>query len=426
MTVLRFDDVVASGFARGKRVFIRADLNVPQDAAGAITEDTRIRASVPAIRLALDAGAAVMVTSHLGRPTEGEFKPEDSLAPVAKRLGELLGPPYANGVPLVAHWVDGVAVAPGQVVRLENCRLNKGEKKNNEALARKLAALCDIFVNDAFGTAHRAEGTTYGIAQFAPVACAGPLLAAEIDAIGKALAGTLAGPPQGRAAPLGGAGAAGQGGQGPKRPLVAIVAGSKVSTKLTILQSLASKVDGLIVGGGIANTFMLAAGLKIGKSLAEPDLLGDAKAVIAAMQARGAAVPIPVDVVTAKTFAADAPATIKAATEVADDDLILDIGPKTAAILAAQLKAAGTIVWNGPVGVFEFAAFSHGTEAIARAIAASPAFSIAGGGDTLAAIAKYGIEQQVGYISTGGGAFLEVLEGKTLPAFEILEKRAAG
>jgi len=401
MTVLRFDDVVASGFARGKRVFIRADLNVPQDAAGAITEDTRIRASVPAIRLALDAGAAVMVTSHLGRPTEGEFRPEDSLAPVAKRLGELLGPPYANGVPLVAHWVDGVAVAPGQVVLLENCRLNKGEKKNNEALARKLAALCDIFVNDAFGTAHRAEGTTYGIAQFAPVACAGPLLAAEIDAIGKALAN-------------------------PKRPLVAIVAGSKVSTKLTILQSLASKVDGLIVGGGIANTFMLAAGLKIGKSLAEPDLLGDAKAVIAAMQARGAAVPIPVDVVTAKTFAADAPATVKAATDVADDDLILDIGPKTAEILAAQLKAAGTIVWNGPVGVFEFDAFSHGTEAIARAIAASPAFSIAGGGDTLAAIAKYGIEKEVGYISTGGGAFLEVLEGKTLPAFEILEKRAAG
>jgi phosphoglycerate kinase len=284
---------------------------------------------------------------------------------------------------------------------LENCRLNKGEKKNNEALARQMAALCDIYVNDAFGTAHRAEGTTYGIAQYAPIACAGPLLSAEIDAITQALAA-------------------------PKRPLVAIVAGSKVSTKLTILQSLSAKVDGLVVGGGIANTFMLAAGLKIGKSLAEPDLLDDARAVIAAMQARGAAVPIPVDVVCAKRFAADAEATVKAATDVADDDLILDIGPQTAAILAQQLMAAGTIVWNGPVGVFEFDAFSHGTEAIARAIAASSAFSIAGGGDTLAAIAKYGIEGDVGYISTGGGAFLEVLEGKTLPAFEILEKRAAG
>ena len=397
MKILRFDELVASGQVAGKRVFIRADLNVPQDDSGAITEDTRIRASVPAIELALKAGAAVMVTSHLGRPTEGAFKPADSLAPVARRLGELLG----REVPLVSNWVDGVTVAPGQLVMLENCRLNKGEKKNDEALARQLAALCDIFVNDAFGTAHRAEGTTYGIAQYAKVACAGPLLSAEIDAITKALAH-------------------------PKRPLVAIVAGSKVSTKLTILQSLSAKVDGLIVGGGIANTFMLAAGLKIGKSLAEPDLLGDARAVIAAMKARGAAVPIPVDVVTAKAFAADAPATVKAATDVADDDLILDIGPKTAAILAAQLKAAGTIVWNGPVGVFEFEAFSHGTEAVARAIAESSAFSIAGGGDTLAAIAKYGIEQDVGYISTGGGAFLEVLEGKTLPAFEILEKRAAG
>ncbi len=401
MNILRLDQLVAQGRVAGQRVFIRADLNVPQDDNGAITEDTRIRASVPAIRMALDAGAAVMVTSHLGRPTEGAFKPADSLAPVARRLGELLGPPYENGVPLLADWVDGVSVAPGQLVMLENCRLNKGEKKNDEALARKMAALCDIFVNDAFGTAHRAEGTTYGIAQYAPIACAGPLLSAEIDAITKALAH-------------------------PKRPLVAIVAGSKVSTKLTILQSLAAKVDGLIVGGGIANTFMLAAGLKIGKSLAEPDLLADAKAVIAAMAARGAAVPIPVDVVCAKAFAADAPATVKAATDVADDDLILDIGPQTAAILAAQLKAAGTIVWNGPVGVFEFEAFSHGTEAIARAVADSEAFSIAGGGDTLAAIAKYGIEKDVGYISTGGGAFLEVLEGKTLPAFEILAKRAAG
>lgn len=396
MKFLRFSDLCAQGQVRGRRVFIRADLNVPQDDSGAITEDTRIRASVPAIRMALDAGGAVMVTSHLGRPTEGEFKPEDSLAPVATRLAELLGQP----VRLVANWVDGgFTVAPGEVVLLENCRLNKGEKKNTPELAAKLGRLCDIFVHDAFGTAHRAEGTTYGIAQTAPVACAGPLLAAEMDAISKALAN-------------------------PKRPLVAIVAGSKVSTKLTILQSLASKVDGLIVGGGIANTFMLAAGLKIGKSLAEPALIGEAQAVIKAMAARGAAVPIPEDVVCAKTFAADAPATVKAATDVADDDLILDIGPKTAARLAEQLKAAGTIVWNGPVGVFEFEAYSHGTETLAHAIAASSAFSIAGGGDTLAAIAKYGIERDVGYISTGGGAFLEVLEGKTLPAFEVLAQRA--
>ncbi|MDI3382035.1 phosphoglycerate kinase [Xenophilus aerolatus] len=397
MNVLRFSDLCAQGKAAGQRVFIRADLNVPQDDSGAITEDTRIRASVPCVQMALDAGAAVMVTSHLGRPKEGEFKPEDSLAPVARRLGELLG----REVPLISNWVDGVDVQPGQVVLLENCRLNKGEKKNDEALAKKLAALTDIYVNDAFGTAHRAEATTYGIAQFARVACAGPLLAAEIDAITKALAS-------------------------PKRPLVAIVAGSKVSTKLTILQSLAKNVDQLIVGGGIANTFMLAAGLKIGKSLAEADLVGEATAVIEAMRARGAAVPIPVDVVTAKTFAADAPATTKAADAVEDDDLILDIGPQTAEMLAAQLREAGTIVWNGPVGVFEFDAFAHGTETIARAIADSSAFSIAGGGDTLAAIAKYGIEKQVGYISTGGGAFLEVLEGRQLPAFEILARRAAG
>ncbi len=397
MNVIRFADLVAAGRVAGQRVFIRADLNVPQDDAGRITEDTRIRASVPCIEMALKAGAAVMVTSHLGRPTEGDFKPEDSLAPVAARLAELLG----REVALRSGWVDGVAVAPGQVVMLENCRLNKGEKKNDEALARKMAALCDIFVHDAFGTAHRAEASTYGIAQFAPVACAGPLLAAEIDAITKALAA-------------------------PRRPLVAIVAGSKVSTKLTILQSLARNVDGLVVGGGIANTFMLAAGLKIGKSLAEPDLVVEAKAVIEAMAARGAEVPIPVDVVCAKTFAADAPATVKAATEVADDDLILDIGPKTAQVLADKLMAAGTIVWNGPVGVFEFDAFAHGTETVARAVAASTAFSIAGGGDTLAAIAKYGIEADIGYISTGGGAFLEVLEGKTLPAFEILARRAAG
>ena len=397
MNVLRFSDLCSQGKARGQRVFIRADLNVPQDDSGAITEDTRIRASVPCIRLALDAGAAVMVTSHLGRPTEGEFKPEDSLAPVARRLGELLG----REVPLVRDWVDGVTVAPGQVVLLENCRVNKGEKKNNPELARKMAALCDIYVNDAFGTAHRAEGTTYGIAEFAQVACAGPLLAAEIDAIHKALAN-------------------------PKRPLVAIVAGSKVSTKLSILEALSRNVDQLIVGGGIANTFMLAAGLKIGKSLAEADLVSEARKVIEAMAARGAEVPIPTDVVTAKAFAADAPATVKAAADVAGDDLILDIGPQTAARLATQLKAAGTIVWNGPVGVFEFAAFENGTRVIARAIAESSAFSIAGGGDTLAAIAKYGIEKDVGYISTGGGAFLEVLEGKTLPAFEILERRAAG
>jgi phosphoglycerate kinase len=393
---IRFADLCAQGRVKGQRVFIRADLNVPQDEQGRITEDTRIRASVPAIRLALDAGAAVMVTSHLGRPTEGQFKPEDSLQPVAVRLAELLGQP----VRLITDWVDGdFSVSPGEVVLLENCRLNVGEKKNNPELAKKLGALCDIFVHDAFGTAHRAEGTTYGIAETAPVACAGPLLAAEMDAIAKALAN-------------------------PKRPLVAIVAGSKVSTKLTILQSLASKVDQLIVGGGIANTFMLAAGLPIGKSLAEPDLLGDAKAVIEAMKARGAGVPIPTDVVVAKRFAADAEATVKKATDVAEDDLILDIGPETAATLAAQLKQAGTIVWNGPVGVFEFAAFEGGTRAIAQAIADSAGFSIAGGGDTLAAIAKYGIEKDVGYISTGGGAFLEVLEGKTLPAFEVLERRA--
>ena len=395
MNIIRFSDLCAQGRVRGQRVFIRADLNVPLDDQGGIAEDTRIRASVPCIQMALDAGAAVIVTSHLGRPTEGAFKPEDSLAPVAARLASLLG----RDVPLLSDWIDGVQVQPGQVVLLENCRVNVGEKKNAEPLARRLAALCDIFVNDAFGTAHRAEGTTYGIAQFAPIACAGPLLAAEIDAITQALAK-------------------------PRRPLVAIVAGSKVSTKLTILQSLARNVDQLIVGGGIANTFMLAAGLPIGKSLAEPSLVEEARAVIEAMKARGAEVPIPTDVVTAKAFAADAAAVVKAAADVADDDLILDIGPETARRLASQLNVAGTIVWNGPVGVFEFAAFENGTRTIANAIAQSSAFSIAGGGDTLAAIAKYGIEDKVGYISTGGGAFLEVLEGKTLPAFDILEKRA--
>ena len=395
--VIRLSDLIAKGQLKGKRVFIRADFNVPQDENGNITEDTRIRASIPCIQMALDAGAAVMVTSHLGRPTEGDFKPEDSLDPVAERMGELMG----MDIPVVSDWIEGVEVAPGHLVMLENCRLNVGEKKNNSDLAKKMAALCDIFVHDAFGTAHRAEASTYGIAQFAPIACAGPLLAAEMDAISKALTA-------------------------PKRPLVAIVAGSKVSTKLTILESLANNVDQLIVGGGIANTFMLAAGLKIGKSLAEPDLLDQAKSVIEAMKARGAEVPIPTDVVTAKSFSADAVATVKAATDVEDDDLILDIGPETAKKLADQLLKAGTIVWNGPVGVFEFAKFENGTKVIAQAIADSKAFSIAGGGDTLAAIAKYGIEDKIGYISTGGGAFLEVLEGKTLPAFEILTKRAAG
>ena len=383
----------------GKRVFIRADLNVPQDDTGAITDDTRIRASLPAIRHALAQGAAVMVTSHLGRPTEGGVKPEvepkHSLAPIARRLSELLG----CDVPLRSDWVDGVAVAPGEVVLLENCRCNQGEKKNDAALAKKMAALCDVYVNDAFGTAHRAEATTHGIAQYAPIACAGPLLAAELDALTKSLAA-------------------------PKRPLVAIVAGSKVSTKLSILASLAAKVDQLIVGGGIANTFMLAAGLPIGKSLAEPDLVNEANQIIAIMQAKGGTVPIPTDVVCAKEFSATAVATTKPAAQVAADDLILDIGPATAAQLAESLKTAGTIVWNGPVGVFEFDQFGNGTKVLAQAIADSAAYSIAGGGDTLAAIAKYGITEKIGYISTGGGAFLEFLEGKLLPAVEVLKVRA--
>ncbi len=384
---------------RNKRVFIRADLNVPQDDAGRITDDTRIRASAPAIRAAMDAGARVMVTSHLGRPKEGEFKPEDSLAPVAERLALILGKPVA----LKQNWIDAgeVAPAPGEVVLLENCRVNKGEKKDDEALAKKMAALCDVYVNDAFGTAHRAEATTHGIAKFAPVACAGPLMAAEVDALAKAL-------------------------REPKRPLVAIVAGSKVSTKLTILASLADKVDQLIVGGGIANTFLLAAGGKIGKSLAEPDLVDEAKRISAALAKKGGRVPIPVDVVTAKEFAATAKAETKAASAVADDDMILDIGPQSAAELKVILDAAGTIVWNGPVGVFEFDQFGGGTKAVAEAIAGSKAFSIAGGGDTLAAIAKYNVGERISYISTGGGAFLEFLEGKTLPAIAVLEARAAG
>ena len=381
----------------GKRVFIRADMNVPLDDHGQITDDTRIRASLAGIRMGLEKGAAVMVTSHLGRPTEGRFSPADSLAPVAGRLSGLIG----REVPLVRDWVDGVDVKAGGVALLENCRFNPGEKKNDDALARKYAALCDVFVNDAFGTAHRAEASTHGVARYARVACAGPLLAAELEALGRALAD-------------------------PRRPLVAIVAGSKVSTKLTILKSLSQRVDQLIVGGGIANTFLLAAGLPIGTSLCEPGLAPEAKEIMVMMQARGAAVPIPIDVVCGKAFAADTPATVKAARAVEDDDLIMDIGPQTAAAYAAILRAAGTIVWNGPVGVFEFAAFDGGTRAVAEAIARSKAFSLAGGGDTLAAIAKYGVTDKIGYISTGGGAFLEFLEGKTLPAVDILEQRAAG
>lgn len=398
LNFIRLQDLIDQNALQGKRVFIRADLNVPQDDSGKITEDTRIRASVPAIRAALAAGAAVMVTSHLGRPTEGEFKPADSLAPVAARLSELLG----QEVALKQNWIDGAgleSLAAGQVVLLENVRVNKGEKKNSDELAQKMAKLCDIYVNDAFGTAHRAEASTHGIAKFAPIACAGPLLAAELDALGKAL-------------------------HAPARPLLAIVAGSKVSSKLTILKALSDKVDNLIVGGGIANTFMKAVGLNIGKSLVETELVDEAKAIIEIMARRGAQVPIPVDVVCAKEFSPTATATVKDVAEVADDDMILDIGPKTAALLAEQIAAAGTIVWNGPVGVFEFDQFGHGTKTLALAIAESKAFSIAGGGDTLAAIAKYDITDKISYISTGGGAFLEFLEGKTLPAVEILVQRA--
>ena len=393
MSFLRLTDLSLAG----KRVFIRADLNVPQDDAGNITEDTRIRASLPGIEHALKAGAAVMVTSHLGRPAEGKLEPGDSLAPIAKRLSEMLGRP----VPLVRNWVDGgFKVAPGEVVMLENCRVNRGEKKNDEALARKMAALCDVYVNDAFGTAHRAEATTHGMARFAPVACAGPLMAAELDALGRAL-------------------------RNPARPLVAIVAGAKVSSKLTILESLAAKVDQLIVGGGIANTFMLAAGLPIGKSLAEPELVGAARAVMEIMKSRGAQVPLPVDVVVASDLSVLARANRIAATEVGPDDKILDIGPRTAEMLAAIIARAGTVVWNGPVGVFEYDQFAAGTKTIAHAIANSKAFSIAGGGDTLAAIAKFGIADRISYISTGGGAFLEFIEGRILPAVAVLEQRAA-
>ncbi len=392
MPILKLSDLNLTG----KRVFIRADLNVPQDDAGNITDDTRIRASVPGIKLALKKGAAVMVTSHLGRPTEGELRPGDTLAPVAKRLSELLGKP----VPLKQNWVDGVDVKPGEVVMLENCRVNKGEKKNDDALAQKLAKLCDVYANDAFGSAHRAEATTHGIAKFAPIACAGPLMAAELDALAKALTH-------------------------PARPLVAIVGGSKVSTKLTVLKVLSEKVDQLIVGGGIANTFMLAAGLKVGKSLVEKDLVQVARDIIVAARTKGAEVPIPVDVVTGKEFSPTAEATVKDVEEIEDDDMIFDVGPMTVRNYMDIVRKAGTIVWNGPLGVFEFEQFGKGTESISMAIAGSPAFSIAGGGDTVAAVAKYGVTGQISYISTAGGAFLEFLEGKKLPAVAILEERAA-
>ena len=394
MTILRMSDLDLAG----KRVLIRQDLNVPIEHVdgqpGTITSEQRILASLPTLRLALEKGAAVMVTSHLGRPKEGSWSQADSLAPVAARLSQLLG----IEVPLLRDWVDGVEVKPGQLVLLENCRMNVGEGKDDEALSKKYAALCDVFVMDAFGTAHRAQASTHGVIRFAPVAAGGPLLMAELDALDKALAA-------------------------PARPLLAIVAGSKVSTKLELLTSLVGKVDQLIVGGGIANTFLAAVGHPVGKSLYEADLVDTARQIMADAQARGAAIPLPEDVVVATAFAADAPATIRPVAEVAADELILDIGPRTAARYAQLIGAAGTVVWNGPVGVFEFDAFAGGTEAVARAIAGSSAFSIAGGGDTLAAVDKYGIADQVSYISTGGGAFLEFLEGKTLPAVAALAAR---
>ncbi len=391
----RLTDLVDKGEVKGKRVFIRSDLNVPRDADGNITEDTRIRASVPAIQAALKGGAAVMVTSHLGRPKEGGFSEAESLSAVAVRMGELLG----QKVELVRDWTDGVDVKPGQVVLLENARFNVGEKKNSEDLAKKIAALCDIYVNDAFGTAHRAEATTYGAAQFAPVACAGPLMAAELDALQKATAT-------------------------PRRPMLAIVGGAKVSGKLQVLKKLSDKVDNLIIGGGIANTFLLAAGLPVGKSLVEEELVEEAKSIMSIMNSRGASVPLPVDVICAKEFAASAVATVKKVSDVEADDMILDIGPETSAQYAKIISDAGTVVWNGPVGVFEFEQFGGGTRAVAMAIADSKAYSLAGGGDTLAAIAKYNIAEKIGYISTGGGAFLEFLEGKVLPAVGILMQRA--
>lgn len=392
----RLTDLADKGELQGKRVFIRSDLNVPRDASGNITEDTRIRASIPAISDAIKGGAAVMVTSHLGRPKEGVFDPQESLAPVAKRMAELLGQP----VELRRDWIDGVDVKPGQVILLENARFNVGEKKNSDELARKMAALCDVYVNDAFGTAHRAEATTYGMAKFAPVACAGPLLAAELDALSRAMSN-------------------------PDRPMMAIVGGAKVSGKLEVLRKLADKVDNLIVGGGIANTFLLAAGYPVGRSLIEEDLVGEARSIMTLMADRKASVPLPVDVVCAKEFAASAPAAVKKVADVEPDDMILDIGPETARNYAGLISKAGTIVWNGPVGVFEFDQFGGGTKTVAEAIADSGAYSLAGGGDTLAAIAKYGIADKIGYISTGGGAFLEFLEGKTLPAVEILMQRAS-
>ena len=392
----RLTDLADKGELQGKRVFIRSDLNVPRDASGNITEDTRIRASIPAISDAVKGGAAVMVTSHLGRPKEGVFDPQESLAPVAKRMAELLGQP----VELRRDWIDGVDVKPGQVVLLENARFNVGEKKNSDELARKMAALCDVYVNDAFGTAHRAEATTYGMAKFAPVACAGPLLAAELDALSRAMGN-------------------------PDRPMMAIVGGAKVSGKLEVLRKLADKVDNLIVGGGIANTFLLAAGYPVGRSLIEEDLVGEARSIMTLMADRKASVPLPVDVVCAKEFAASAPAAVKKVADVEPDDMILDIGPETAKNYAGLISKAGTIVWNGPVGVFEFDQFGGGTKTVAEAMADSGAYSLAGGGDTLAAIAKYGIADKIGYISTGGGAFLEFLEGKTLPAVEILMQRAS-
>lgn len=398
MQVKTLDSLAASGVLKDKRVLIRSDLNVPRNDEGAITNDARIVASLPAIKTALLAGAAVMVTSHLGRPKEGVLRPEDSLQVVADRLGELLG----REVPVVQDWVDGVEVKPGELVVLENCRCNVGEKKCDEALSKKYAALCDVYVNDAFGTAHRAEATTVGVAKYAPIACAGPLMAKEIEALSKALGS-------------------------PSRPLAAIVAGSKVSTKLTILSNLAEKVDRLIVGGGILNTFLLAAGRPIGKSLAEPDLVDECRKVFEILEKKGAKLPMPVDVVAAKAFAADAPYRVCSVDEVADDEMILDVGPKTAEHLAHELRSAGTIVWNGPVGVFEMKPFAKGTEALACAIAEATdkgAFSIAGGGDTVSAVNAFGVEDRISYISTGGGAFLEFLEGKTLPAIAVLEERA--
>ncbi|HRO62241.1 phosphoglycerate kinase [Thermomonas sp.] len=392
MAILRMTDLDLAG----KRVLIRQDLNVPIDAHGHITSEQRILASLPTLQRALDQGAAVLVTSHLGRPKEGTWSAADSLAPVAARLSELLG----REVPLLKDWVDGVVVAPGQLVLLENCRMNIGEKADDEALAKKYAALCDVFVMDAFGTAHRAQASTHGVIRFAPVACGGPLLMAELDALDKALAN-------------------------PARPLLAIVAGSKVSTKLELLGSLVDKVDQLIVGGGIANTFLAAQGHAVGKSLVEMDLVDTATQIMADAQARGADIPLPVDVVVAPAFAADAPATTMPVDGVTADDMILDIGPATAARYAGMIAKAGTVVWNGPVGVFEFDAFAAGTAAVAHAIATSSAFSIAGGGDTLAAVDKFGIADEVSYISTGGGAFLEFLEGKTLPAVAALEARGA-